>query len=159
MIQINRNIRPGNYSLADIFSDIGLNPVLSKIFRSKQEIEAVLSNTVVIIADKDHYMSVDNNNGSITIGLHHLLYSDVATLYLDIIHELVHVRQQRDGLDLYDKSKAYVDRETEIEAYALALKEARKIGLTEKEILNYLWVEWITPEEHMRLARTLKVKP
>ena len=158
MMQINRNIRPGNYSLADIFPDIGLNSVLSKIFRSEQEIEAVLSNTVVIITDKDHYMFVDNNNGSITIGLKHLLYSDVATLYLDIIHELVHVRQQRDGLDLYDQSKAYVDRETEIEAYALALKEARRIGLTEKEILNYLWVEWITPEEHMRLDRTLKVK-
>jgi hypothetical protein len=103
-------------------------------------------------------MSVDNQDGSITIGLSHLQQSDTEILYLDIIHELVHVRQQRDGLDLYDKTKAYVDRITEIDAFALAVKEARRIGFTEAQILNYLRVEWITPQEHRRLAKRLDVK-
>ena len=76
---------------------------------------------------------------------------------LDIIHELVHVRQQREGLDLYDRSKAYVDRETEIEAYEYTINEARRIGLSEEEILDYLTVEWITLEEYRRLADRLGV--
>ena len=77
--------------------------------------------------------------------------------HLNIIHELVHVRQQRDGMDLYDRSKAYVDRETEIEAYEYTIKEARRIGLSKEEILDYLSVEWITPEEYRRLANRLGV--
>ena len=59
--------------------------------------------------------------------------------------------------DLYDRSKAYVDRETEIEAFEYTINEARKIGLSEEEILDYLSVEWITPEEYRRLADRLGV--
>lgn len=53
--------------------------------------------------------------------------------------------------------KACVDRETEIEAYKVTLQEARRIGLNDDTILNYLSVSWITPEEHKRLARRLDV--
>ena len=83
--------------------------------------------------------------------------SDSRILYLDIIHELVHVRQQREGLDLYDKSYSYVERPTEIEAYEIAVKEAKRLDMTDKEILDYLHVEWITPEEHKRLASRLGI--
>lgn len=157
MIQINRRLTPGQYKIADIFPEIREKPILAEIFRSKQEIEDVIANTNVIIISRRHEMSVDNQDGSITIGLNHLQQSDTEILYLDIIHELVHVRQQRDDLDLYDKTKAYVDRTTEIDAYALAVKEARRIGFTDAQILNYLQVEWITPKEHRRLAKRLKV--
>ncbi|NQT68076.1 MAG: hypothetical protein HQ552_00680 [Desulfobacteraceae bacterium] len=158
MIQINRGLTPGQYKIADIFPEIIAKPILAEIFRSKQEIENVIANTKVIIINRHHEMSVDNQDGTITIGLNHLQQSDTEILYLDIIHELVHVRQQRDGLDLYDKTKAYVDRLTEIDAYALTVKEARRIGFTEAQILNYLQVEWITPQEHRRLAKRLDVE-
>ena len=102
-------------------------------------------------------MFVDNDDGTINIGVQHLKASDPEVLYLDIIHELVHVRQQREGLDLYDRTKAYVDRETEIEAFEFTIKEARRIGMSEEEILDYLSVEWITPEEYRRLADRLGV--
>lgn len=157
MIQINRRLTPGQYKIADLFPKIREKPILAEIFRSKQEIEDVIANTNVIIISRRHEMSVDNQDGSITIGLNHLQQSDTEILYLDIIHELVHVRQQRDGLDLYDKTKDYVDRLTEIDAYALAVKEARRIGFTDAQILNYLQVEWITPQEHRRLAERLNV--
>ncbi|MBU0698634.1 MAG: hypothetical protein KKE59_04305 [Proteobacteria bacterium] len=157
MIQINRRPAPGQYKLSDIFPDLQEKPVLSEIFRSRQEIEDVFSEIKVIIANRPHEMSVDNQDGSITIGSGHLQQSDREILYLDIIHELVHFRQQRDGLDLYDRTKSYVDRPTEIDAFALTVKEARRIGLTEAQILDYLWVEWITPEEHRRLAKQLDV--
>ncbi len=157
MIQINRRLTPGKYKIADIFPEIRAKSILAEIFTSKQEIEDVIANTNVIIIDRHHEMSVDNQDGSITIGLSHLQQSETEILYLDIIHELVHVRQQRDGLDLYDRTKVYVDRPTEIDAFALAVKEARRIGFTDAQILNYLRVEWITPQEHRRLAKRLKV--
>ncbi len=157
MIQINRGLTPGQYKITDIFPAIRAIPILAEIFRSKQEIEDVIANTNIIIINRRYEISVDNQDGSITIGLSHLQQSDTEILYLDIIHELVHVRQQRDGLDLYDKTKAYVDRATEIDAYALTVKEARRIGFTEAQILNYLRVEWITPQEHRRLAERLNV--
>ena len=102
-------------------------------------------------------MFVDNDDGSISIGVHHLKTSDEKVLYLDIIHELVHVRQHRDGRNLYDRSVSYVDRITEIEAYEITVREARRIGMSDEEIVDYLEVEWITPEEQIRLARRLNV--
>jgi len=155
---INRQVSYGHYKLADIFPDIKRIPILMEIFESDAEIADVLENTTVIISDKPRYMKVDNDDGSILIGFNHIRHSNAEIIYLDIIHELVHVKQHRQGLDLYDRSRSYVDRQTEIDAYAITVKEARKLGLTDQEISNYLQVEWITPEEHRRLAARLKVK-
>ena len=158
MIQISRRLSIGQYRLSDIFPDIKQNPILLEIFGTTAEVEDVLSKTMVIISDKPRYMKVDNDNGAILIGQNHIQNSEAVTLYLDIIHELVHVKQHRQGLDLYDRSKAYVDRPTEIDAYAVAVKEAKRIGLTDKQVLDYLCVEWITPEEHLRLAKKLDIR-
>jgi hypothetical protein len=70
---------------------------------------------------------------------------------------LCHVKQHLQGRNLYDERVAYVDRETEIEAYQVTVREARRIGLNDDAISNYLRVAWITPEEHKRLAHRLNV--
>ncbi|HSD05215.1 MAG TPA: hypothetical protein VLB45_05620, partial [Nitrosopumilaceae archaeon] len=98
-----------------------------------------------------------NEDATIVIGYDHLKKSDSKILYLDIVHELVHVKQQRSGLDLYDKSYSYVDRPTEVEAYEVAVREAKRIGMNQQEIFDYLHVEWITPDEHKRLASRLGI--
>ena len=152
MIKINRNVNPGSYVLAEIFDGLIEVSILSKVFKTKKELDDVFSKTRVIVEESDHYMYVKNDDASIVIGIKHLKNSDSQILYLDIIHELVHVMQQRKGLDLYDKSYSYVDRPTEIEAYEIAVMEAKNLGMNNKEILDYLFVEWITPEEHKRLA-------
>ncbi len=158
MIQIERQTEQGIYRLADIFPDIKQFAVLREIFTSSEELAWVLNHTKVIVSDRPSYMKVDNDDGSIQISIRHLKDSDAIVLYLDIIHELVHVKQHRQGLDLYDRTRSYVDRQTEIDAYVITVKEARKLGLSDQEISNYLQVEWITPEEHRRLAARLKVK-
>lgn len=157
LIRINRDATYGRYKLSDIFPDIGQNPILRELFKTASELKDVLAETAVIISDGPSYMKVDNADGSILINPRHLIHSDAVILYLDIIHELVHVKQHRQGLDLYDRSKAYVDRETEIDAYAFTIKEAHRLGLTDKQILDYLRVEWITPKEHLRLAKSLNL--
>jgi hypothetical protein len=152
MIKINRNITPGDYLLAEIFDGLHEVDILMRVFKTKEELDDVLLKTKVIVEESDHYMYVKNDDASIVIGFRHLQNSDLKILYLDIVHELVHVMQQRQGLDLYNKSYAYVDRPTEIEAYEIAVLEAKNLGMNDEEILDYLLVEWITPDEHKRLA-------
>jgi hypothetical protein len=156
--RIDRALEPGTYGLREVFADIGCCGVLRTIFADEREVEGVIENTAVLVVDHAHEMFVDNGDGSITIGLAHLRQAAREILYLDIIHELCHVKQHLQGRNLYDKSRAYVDRETEIEAYRVTVEEARRIGLDDQAISNYLRVSWITPDEHRRLACTLNVK-
>src|SRR6266849_6097845 len=141
MIKINRNVTPGDYSLAEIFDGLQEVDILIKVFKTKKELDDVFLKTKVIVEESDHYMYVKNEDASVVIGFRHLQNSDSKILYLDIIHELVHVMQQRQGLDLYNKSYAYVDRPTEIEAYEIAVMEAKNLGMNNKEIFDYLHVE------------------
>jgi hypothetical protein len=157
VFHINRRNEPGQYRLVDLFPDIRTYDVLSAIFADAEEIDATLADTKVFVKDPSHDIFVDNKDGSITIGLAHLRGVPDEILYLDIIHELCHVKQHLQGRDLYDRTKAYVDRETEVEAYRLTVREARRIGWNDEAISNYLLVTWITPEEHLRLARRLGV--
>ena len=154
---INRRLTPGHYGLADVFTDIHSYEILRTIFEGTGVLDQVLAQTRVILTDRICEMFVDNHDGSITIGLSHLRTATEEILYLDIIHELCHVQQFRDGRDLYDPSRAYVDRDTEIEAYLVTVREARRIGLDDEAIAEYLRVSWVTPREHERLARRLNV--
>lgn len=112
----------------------------------------------MIVDGSTSYMHVKNTDASVVIGRDHLKNSEKNILYLDIIHELVHVKQQRQGLDLYDDSYVYVDRPTEIEAYEIAVEEARNLGMNDHEIFDYLHVEWISSIEHRRLASRVGIK-
>jgi len=155
--RIDRRLEPGQYRLTEVFADIRTYGILSAIFADAEEIDRVVANTKVLVVDQPYEMYVNNDDASITIGLTHLRRASDEFLYLDIIHELCHVKQHLQGRNLYDRSKAYVDRETEIDAYRITVQEARRIGLNDDAIANYLHVSWITPEEHKRLARSLDV--
>jgi len=156
-IKVNNDLENGTYRLEEIFVNLKTTGILLKIFETKEDLDDVFENVSVIINESTHYMHVQNDDASIVIGKNHLKNSEKKVLYLDIIHELVHVKQQRQGLDLYDKSYSYVDRPTEIEAYAIAVEEARNLGMQDSEIFDYLHVEWISHDEHKRLASRVGV--
>jgi Zn-dependent peptidase ImmA (M78 family) len=151
-IKINRDVNPGTYEIEDIFVNLKQVRVLQKVFGSINELDDVFVKTKVVIDTNSHYMHVKNDDAIIVVALNHLKNSDAVTLYLDIVHELVHVKQQRQGLDLYDNSYSYVDRPTEIEAYIVAVEEAKRLGMTDEKIMDYLQMEWISSDEHKRLA-------
>jgi len=111
----------------------------------------------VTLTDEDGYMYVNDEDGSLVVGLDYLKTGDSKHLYLDVIHELVHVKQFLQGKNLFDDAYSYVDRPTEIEAYRCCVEEGRKIGMPEGEIAEYLYVEWITRKDHARLLKTLGV--
>lgn len=151
-VTINRKSESGTYKILEIFPGLHEEKVILQIFETHEKINHIFEKIRVIVDENSKYMHVDNNDASIIIGKNHLLSAEKIILYLDIIHELVHVKQQHQGLDLYDKSYSYVDRPTEIEAYKIAVNEAKRLGMKDKAIFDYLFVEWITDEEHKRLA-------
>jgi hypothetical protein len=123
-----------------------------------EETEMVLSNLKIEFGSRRGYMGVSDEDGHLMISASYLRDGDKREIYLDIIHELVHVKQFRNGIELHDNRFEYINRPTEIEAYAHAVKEARRIGMTEKEICQYLWMERMSEEEVKNLAANLNVK-
>jgi hypothetical protein len=97
-------------------------------------------------------------DGHIIISAHYLNNGDILDIYLDVIHELVHVRQFMEGRELFDNNYSYVERPTEIEAFRHVVGEARKMGLDDRRICEYLKTEWIDEEEFKKLAKTLNVE-
>jgi len=101
------------------------------------------------------YMSVSDEDGHILISTYHLKNADFRILYLDIIHELFHVKQFKEGKRLFQDEFEYVDSPIEVEAYKFTVKEAMQIGMSTKEIVDYLKVEWVDEAAHARLVEAL----
>jgi hypothetical protein len=104
------------------------------------------------------YMWVSSRDGHLVVSARYLNEGDRVDVYLDVIHELVHVKQFMEGRELFDERYDYVDRPTEIEAYRHTVAEARRIGLSEERMMEYLTTEWMSKQDLERLAVTLGIK-
>lgn len=104
------------------------------------------------------YMGVDDNDGHLMVNERYLSNGGKEDIYLDIVHELCHVKQHMDGRELFDPRYDYVDRPTEIEAYRYAVVEAKRIGLSAERIREYLKTEWMSNEDLDRLIKNMGVK-
>lgn len=80
-------------------------------------------------------------------------------IYLDILHEFLHILQRRSGRELWPAGIAYVDRTTELEAYAFSVAEARRLGVPDPYLRRYLEVSWVSPSDHLRLIERLGLAP
>ncbi len=143
------------YPFTEYFKGFEKVEAVRRIFG--EQTEKVLSNLKVEFAGFRGYMGVSNVDGHLLISARYLRDGDIVDIYLDIIHELVHVRQFLEGKELFDDRFDYADRPTEVEAYHFAVEEARRIGLDDERICLYLKTEWMTDEEHKRLADSLGV--
>jgi hypothetical protein len=115
----------------------------------------VLANLEVEFTLTTLYMRVDYE-GRLLINPHYMANGNFTDLYLDVIHELVHVQQVFDGKDS-NKALPYVQRPLELEAYQTAVNEARALGLDENRIINYLDSDLINAEELKQLATALGI--
>jgi hypothetical protein len=121
-----------------------------------QETDDILKNLKVeFFSFKYGYMAVSDIDGHLLISTHHLKTGEFRVLYLDVAHELVHVKQFMEGRKLFNHDFEYVDNPTEIEAYRHAVKEARRIGMSDSEIIEYLKVEWIDEDSLHRLVESV----
>jgi hypothetical protein len=103
-------------------------------------------------------MGVSDEDGHLIVSAYYLREGEPISKYLDVIHELVHVKQFRDGKALFDENYEYHNRPTELEAYKLAVEEARTLGMSDRELFEYLKVDWMSEEEVRKLAKNLGIK-
>jgi hypothetical protein len=113
----------------------------------------VLSHLTVELSWISGYMYVDGADGHLVISKGYLNTGNKTDIYLDLVHELCHVKQFMDGKELFDPRYEYVDRPTEIEAYRYCVQEARRLGLSEERIQRYLRTEWMGEADYERLVK------
>ena len=140
---------------AEYFKNFDKVEAVKGIFGEKTE--EVLSHLKVELSWFMGYMYVNDSDGHLTISKKYLENGNKTDIYLDLIHELCHVKQFMDGRELFDPRYDYVERPTEIEAYRYAVQEAKRIGLSEERIRRYLWTEWMSKDDFKRLAKAVNV--
>ncbi len=156
-VAVNRKVKAGKHAILDVFPGLDRSHAFRAIFPDGLR-EEVLRDCRIDLVPEDMYMYIDDEAGNVVAGLGYLREGEERILYLDVLHELTHIRQWHDGKELWDRRYSYVDRPTEIEAYQVAVDEARRLGMSDREIADYLRVEWTSREEHERLCRRLHVQ-
>ena len=155
-VKIARKVPVSTYMFNRYFKGFEKIETVKKIFGEKTE--EVLNNIKVEFAGFRGYMGVSHIDGHLLVSAVYLKDGDIVDIYLDIIHELVHVKQFMEGKELFDNTFRYTDRPSEIEAYRVTVDEARKLGLSDERICEYLKTEWMSDDDLTRLAKTLNVK-
>jgi hypothetical protein len=104
------------------------------------------------------FRMVESEEDEIVVARPHLAKSPTMDVYLDVIHEFLHILQRRQGRELWPGPKfPYADRPTEVEAYSFSIAEARRLGVTDSYLREYLRVFWMTKREYHRLMRNVGV--
>ena len=103
------------------------------------------------------YMGVNDEDGHLMVNKRYLSNGDKVDIYLDVVHELCHVKQHLKGKELFSPEYDYVDRPTEVEAYRYAVIEAQRLGLSDERILNYLRTEWMSDKDLKRLVKNIGI--
>jgi hypothetical protein len=152
-IHIRRDAKVVTFPFTEYFQGFEHIEAVQRLFGAQTE--EVLRQLRIEFRSGRGYMGVSSEDGHIRINAQYLNTGRFIDLYLDIIHELVHVRQFLDGRELRDPHYAYVDRPTEIEAFQYTVAEARRLGLTEPQIQEYLRTEHMSDEQFRRLAHVV----
>jgi hypothetical protein len=123
------------------------SPAARSIASCAISLDQLLDRARVRIEPGDGYIWVDDEAPAIVLVEKYYLEGSCLDLYLDLLHELTHLRQLVEGLELWDDGFRYVNRPTEIEGYAVAVEEGRRLGMTESEILQHLSNPWMSRPE------------
>jgi len=91
----------------ELFKDFEKVEAVKGIFGEKTQ--QVLSNLEVELSWIMGYMYVDGSDGHLVISKSYLNSGDKIDIYLDLIHELCHVKQYMDGKELFDPRYEYVE--------------------------------------------------
>jgi len=156
-LRLNRIIRVGTstHMFTDYFKNFEKVEAVRGIFGEKTE--EILRNLKIEFIGLGGYMGVDNTDGHLMVNARYLNSGNKVDIYLDVIHELYHVKQFMEGRELFDSRYDYIERPTEVEAYRYTVQEARRLGLSDERICQYLKTEWMSDSDLKRLAKALNV--
>ena len=172
--EVVRDLPLGRHPILEAFPGLDALPLAARIVKDPSARRALFAATRVEIVAEDMWMYVaplekpkvtrgrwnpviSPDADCIVIGESHLRESSRLMLFMDIYHELCHVIQRRGGANLFEPGVSYVKRWTEIEAYRFVVDEARRLGVSDSFLRDYLKVEWISAEEHRELLAQLGV--
>jgi hypothetical protein len=118
---------------------------------------------VGFISNRYMFMGVSDRDGNLAVGTYHLKNSDLRTLYLDVIHELFHVKQFTQDKEYFRRehqrylkktgfdTALYFKSPIEVPAYRHAVNEAKRIGMSYDEIAEYLKMGPVHPKVFSKL--------
>lgn len=158
-----RGLPLGRHPYAALLPHIHACPTLPRI-AGRYNPAMFVATAVVNLAASNCVAHVDTAAPCIVLDPDYYYTAAARDLYLDLLHELTHLRQHLDGLDIWDERLPYEQRPTEIEAFACAAAEAQRLGLSDAELHDYLANDWLTPaatatlyENVLRFLRTPSV--
>ncbi len=129
--------------------------------------ESVLRNLKVsFISNRRMYMGIRDDDGNISVGTHHLKNSDLRILYLDIVHELFHIKQHMKDKEYFHKEhmkfmgnrSLYYASPIEVPAYKHTVLEAERIGMPYEEITEYLKMGPVSQKVFRKFLKEMNLK-
>jgi hypothetical protein len=148
-----RDLPPGIHPYLKVFPGAAQSPGLVRIEPDPKRREELLQGALVHLRRGGGFAYVDVETPAIVVAYEYYQTGSDLDLYLDMLHELTHIRQHHEGRDLWDERYAYVDRITEIEGYAVAVEEGRRLGMTDEEVIAHLSNPWMDEEDVSRLQQ------
>jgi hypothetical protein len=173
--RVDRKVPLGRHPLLAVFPHLDALSTAEHLEPDATKRAKLFDETCVQIVDEDLWMYVapfdvpprfrrrawrpivSPGSDCIVVGEKHLRESELLILFLDIFHELCHVQQRQAGAELFGGAPSYVDRPTEVDAYRFVVNEAKELGVGDEVLREYLRVEWINDEEHLRLLKATGV--
>jgi len=149
--RIDRGLRPGDHPYLELLPAVAASPALQRISPDPRVRQRLVERAVVQIRGQRGYAFVDVEAPCIVLSEWYYAHGGPLDLYLDLLHEVTHLRQLTEGFDLWDERFEYVDRPTEVEGYAVAIEEGRRLGMTEHDVFQNLSNPWMTEAEVRRL--------
>jgi len=164
-IEINRKTPPlERLPFKDYFKGFEKVQAVRSVFG--EETDAVLENLKVeFISPRFMYMGIRDEDGSIIIGTYHLRHSDLRTLYLDIVHELFHIKQWQEDREYFEgehqkfmgNRSLYYASPIEVPAYKHTVREAERIGMPRDEIVEHLKMGPAPPKVFARFLKEMEI--
>jgi hypothetical protein len=152
-VRVNRSVGKGEHGFSTLIPGVARSPALRRIAANTRARAKLLEGAHVLVCGRRGYAFIDVEAPRIVISERYFATGSDLDLYLDLLHELTHLRQLGEGFDLWDERFEYVDRPTEVEAYSVAVEEGRRLGMSQAEVLEHLKNPWMTHAEVRRLLR------
>ncbi|MBI5494949.1 MAG: hypothetical protein HY904_07955 [Deltaproteobacteria bacterium] len=147
-----RGVGLGKHRYLEVFPRVRESPALLRVARDPEVRAKLVEAARVRVLPVPGFAWINTRIPCIELSWLYLKTGTHRDLYLDMLHELTHLRQLSEGADLWDARFAYVDRPTEIEGYAVAVEEGRRLGMTEAELRRHLHNPWMSAGDVERLT-------
>lgn len=132
------------------------SPALALVESDESARQQLVEQARVRIEPMRGYCFVDVTTPAIVLAQGYYRDGSDLDLYLDLVHELTHLRQHAEGKNVWDDSYTYPDRPTEVEAYAIAVAEGQRIGMTAADVWSHLSNPWMSRADVRRLVDNIE---